>query len=90
MFRGIKAKIAAAVKRYPLKRRATFALSTCISLLIVTINWPFEPAKTISICAPTVACLFDIRGKWFMFFTGIAIGNLLLYAWMSAANGVSH
>lgn len=84
MFRDIKSKVAAAVKCYPLKRRAIFALSTCISLLIVTINWQFEPAKTIGIGAFTVACIFDIRGKWFMFFAGIGTGVLLLYSATSA------
>jgi hypothetical protein len=81
MFRGIKAKIAAAVKCYPFKRRAIFASSICISLVVGTISWQFEPAKLIVICAFVTASLFDIRGKWFMFLTGIGIGDLLLYMW---------
>jgi hypothetical protein len=80
MLQGIKNSVAAATKVYPLKRRAAFALSICISLLLGTISWRFEPAKSIVICASTAACFFDIRGKWFMFFTGIGIGDLLLYA----------
>ena len=84
VFRGIKSKIAAAVECYPFRRHAILALSTCISLLIVTMNWPFEPAKSIAICAFTVGCLFDLRGKWPMLFFGIGIGDLLLYATISA------
>jgi hypothetical protein len=74
-----KDKISSAVQGYPFKRRALSALTTCAALLIVTLNWKFEPAKTISICAFSVACLFDRKGKWFMFFWGIGIGDLLLY-----------
>ena len=67
------------VRGYPLKRRVFFTLSTCIALLIATLNWKFEPAKIISICAFSVACLFDLRGRWSMLFWGIGIGDLLLY-----------
>ena len=49
MLRGIKAKIAAGFKSYPLKKRATFALIGCMMLLVISIKWPFEPAKTFSI-----------------------------------------
>jgi hypothetical protein len=84
MFRDIKAKITAAVKCYPLKKRAIKALSNCVLLLVVTITWRFEPAKTIAICAYTIGWLFDLRGKWSMLFFGIGIGDLLLYATMSA------
>lgn len=79
MLQGIKNMVAAATKSYPLRRRAAFALSICISLLLGTISWRFEPAKVIAICAFTAACFFDIRGKWFMFFTGIGVGDMLLY-----------
>ncbi len=81
MFQDIKPEFVETVRRYPLKMRAGFASSVCVSLLLGTINWKFEPAKTIVICAFTVACLFDIRGKWFMLFTGIGVGDLMLYLW---------
>jgi len=80
MLRDVNAKILTAFKDYPLKRRAIFALSSCILLLVVTLNWRFETAKTIAICAFVVACLFDKNGKAFLFFLGIMIGDLLLYA----------
>jgi hypothetical protein len=78
VLQDIKHRISSIVEGYPLKRRAVFALSTCAVLLVTTLNWKFEPAKTISICASVVACLFDSKGKWFMFFFGIVIGSLLL------------
>jgi hypothetical protein len=72
-------KITEAVRSYPLKRRALFALTMCASLFIATMNWHFEPAKVIAICAATGACLFDLKGKWFMFLGGICVGDMLLY-----------
>jgi hypothetical protein len=79
MLRGIKAKIAAGFKSYPLKKRATFALIGCMMLLVISIKWPFEPAKTFSISAYSVGCWFDLKGRWSMFFFGIGTGVLLLY-----------
>jgi hypothetical protein len=81
MLEGIKKSVAAATKSYPFRRRAIFALSICIPILLGTISWRFEPAKIISICAFTFACFFDIRGRWFTLFMGIGVGDMLLYAW---------
>jgi hypothetical protein len=72
-------KIAEFVKGYPLKRRALFALTTCAVLCVATMNWRLEAAKVIEIGAFTAACLFDLKGKWSMFFWGIAVGDTLLY-----------
>jgi hypothetical protein len=81
MLQGITNMVAAATKSYPLRRRAAFALSISISLLLGTISWRFEPAKFIVICASTTACFFDIRGRWFTLFMGIGVGDMLLYVW---------
>jgi len=79
VFQGIKDQISSTVQGYPFKRRAGLALETCVVLLVATLNWKFGLAMTISICSSSVAFLFDLKGKWFMFFLGIGIGNLLLY-----------
>jgi hypothetical protein len=79
MSQGMKDQMPSIVRSYPIKKRAIFALSTCAALLLATLNWKFEPAKTIAICAIVVGCLFDIRGRWSMLFFGIGIGDLLLY-----------
>jgi len=42
-------------------------------------DWRLEAAKVIEISAFTAACLFDLKGKWSMFFWGIAVGDTLLY-----------
>lgn len=76
---GIGNQIFSSIKRYPLKKRVIFAASTCAVLLVGSMNWKFEPAKTIVISALSIACLFDLRGRWSMFFWGIGIGDLLLY-----------
>ena len=72
-------RISLAVQGYPFNRRVLSAVSACVVLLVVTLNWKFEPAKTIAVCAVSVACLFDRKGKWFWFSWGIGIGDLLLY-----------
>jgi len=72
-------KIAEFVKRYPLKRRAQFALMTLVALFVATMNWRFEAAKVIAMSAMTAACLFDLKGRWFVLLFGIGVGDLLLY-----------
>lgn len=79
MYQEIRLRIAEAVKSYPFKDRAVSALLLCILLLVVTMKLPFEPMKIIALCAFTVSRLFDIKGRWFTFFTGIGVGDLLLY-----------
>jgi hypothetical protein len=79
VYQAIKDRISSAAQDYPFKRRVLSALTMCAVLLTVTWNWRFEPAKTIAICALTIACLFDRKGRWFMFFFGIAVGNMILY-----------
>jgi len=81
VYQDISLRIAVAVKRYPFKERAVSALLLCILLLVVTIKLPFEPVKIIALCAFTVSRLFDIKGRWFMFFVGVGMGDLLLYVW---------
>jgi hypothetical protein len=71
--------ISSAAQGYPFKTRVVFAFTTCLALLISTLNWKFEPSKTIAICSFTVACFFDRKGKWWMLFLGIGIGDLMLY-----------
>jgi hypothetical protein len=61
------------------KKRAIFALTMCIMLTVVTLDWRFEAAKVIAMCATVTACVFDRKGKWFWFLCGIALGDLLLY-----------
>jgi len=81
MFRNIKAKVTEAVKCYPFNRRISFTLSICISFLVATISWRFESAKAIALFAFGISGLFEFRSKWFMFFLGIALGDMLLYLW---------
>ena len=88
MCRGIKARIIAAARSYPLKRRAASALVTCFMLLVLDMNnWQFqrpilhfESWRVIILCAGSVAWLFEPWGRWNMFFLGVAFGDLLLYA----------
>ncbi len=75
----ILSQIADVAKKYPIKKRALFALSMFLMLSLGTIGWRFEPAKVIATCAAVIACFFDRNGKWFWFFVGIALGDLLLY-----------
>jgi uncharacterized membrane protein len=81
VYQGIRLRIAVAVKSYPFKDRAVSALLLCISLLVVSMKWLFEPAKIVALCAFTVSRLFDIKGRWFTFFMGIGVGDMLLYVW---------
>lgn len=74
-------KIAEADKNFPVKRRIISALTMCALLLVVTVRWPFEPAKVIAIIAATVGRFFEIKGRWFMLFMGIVLGDMLLYVW---------
>ena len=79
MYQSIRFRIALAAKSYPFKERAVSALLLCISLLVVSVKWHFEPAKIIALCAFTVSRLFDIKGRWFTLFMGIGVGDMLLY-----------
>lgn len=81
MFRDIKLTFGENVRSYPFKRRTISALTMCIVLLVTTADWHFEPAKTIAIGSGSIARLFDIKGRWFMLFFGICIGDMLLYLW---------
>lgn len=88
MYRDVKPTIAAAVRDYPLKWRVATAMIVLAVLSIGTTkqwhfepsNWHFEPVRMIAIGACSVACLFKPREKWFMFFFGIAFGDILLAA----------
>jgi hypothetical protein len=88
MYRDFRLRIAAAVKVYPFRWRAANAMIVFAVLSVTTVkqwnfetsSWHFEPVKTIAICACSVACLFQPRGRWFMFFLGVAFGNILLAA----------
>lgn len=85
MFRDFKEKITSAVKSYPVGDRAFRALVVFVTLLVVTrrdlhfapSNWRLEPWELIVICTFSAAQLFEPRGKWFMFFIGIGIGEVL-------------
>lgn len=68
------------VEGYPVKKRLWSVLLTLAGLLLATVIWPSEPAKIIAISAFTAARFFDLRGRWSLFFDGIGVGDLLLYA----------
>jgi hypothetical protein len=80
VLQNVQSGISDTFKGYPLKKRVVSALVTLGILLIVGLNWRFEPAKIIALAAFTVARLFDLRGRWSIFFHGIGVGDLLLYA----------
>jgi hypothetical protein len=88
VYRDFELKVVAATKGYPLKWRAAKAMIVFAVLSVTTIkqwsfepsSWHFEPVKAIVICACSVACLFQPRGRWFMFFLGVAFGDILLAA----------
>jgi hypothetical protein len=76
------------VRGYPLKRRAVSALTTLAILLIVGLNRHFDWAIAIAIAAFTTARLFDLKGRWSIFFYGLGVGDLLLY--VASAGQVGH
>src|SRR5579863_6799425 len=78
MFHSIRNEIGDAFKGYPFRSRVIAALITLGMLLIVSLKWRFEWAKIIAIAAFTVARLFDLKGRWSIFFIGIGSGDLLL------------
>ncbi len=88
MFQDFKNGISAAMKTYPLRWRAANAVIVLTVLAASTIvrwhfqpsSWRFEPLKIIVISACTFACLFQPRGRWFMFSLGVALGAILLAA----------
>jgi len=87
MFADFKDKIISAAKGYPLKDRVFYASLVCGTLFLTTrrnLHTVFsqrhlEPWELIAICAFSVGQLFEPRGRWFMFFSGIGFGDLLLY-----------
>jgi hypothetical protein len=76
---GVQEVIGNTSKAYPAKRRILSALGTMAALLIVSWSWRFEWAKIFAISAFTAARLFDVKGRWFAFFSGLGLGDLLLY-----------
>ena len=80
MYLEIRQRIGHAAGVYPLRDRLVSAVLLCLSLLLLTMKWHVEPVKAIAICAFTVSRLFDLKGRWFAFFVGLGIGDLLIYA----------
>ena len=86
MWEDIKGEITASIKRYPFGKRVAFASLMCLVLVATTTkNWSFAPSswhpeewKVIAILAFSVACLFEPKGRWNLFFLGIGVGDVLL------------
>jgi hypothetical protein len=80
--------------KYPAKERIPVALACCLCLLALTTkhwslepsSWHYDPADMIVICASTLACLFKPRGRWNLFFFGVAVGDLLLKFFLTPPN----